>query len=124
MGKLGQIVSGGLTGGLFGAANAAGIGIGDIARHGGFGLLGMALAKKKKGQFDPSDNPGQTPPIAPTAGERLKRGGSISAADAVHKHERNMHKGKKPTKFAKGGSTASKRGDGIAKKGKTKGRFV
>lgn len=27
-------------------------------------------------------------------------------------------------KFAKGGSTASKRGDGCATKGKTKGRFV
>ena len=27
-------------------------------------------------------------------------------------------------KYAKGGSTASKRGDGIATKGKTKGRFI
>jgi hypothetical protein len=44
-------------------------------------------------------------------------------ASAVHKHERNMHKGKKPTKFAAGGS-ASKRADGCATKGKTKGRFV
>ena len=54
----------------------------------------------------------------------MKKGGKISAAQAVHKHERNMHKGKKPTKFAKGGSTASKRADGCATKGKTKGRFV
>ena len=30
----------------------------------------------------------------------------------------------KAKKYAKGGSTASKRADGIAKKGKTKGRFV
>lgn len=33
-------------------------------------------------------------------------------------------KGGAVKKMAKGGSTASKRGDGIAKKGKTKGRFV
>lgn len=54
------------------------------------------------------------------------KGGKIklTPAEAVHKHERNMHKGKTPTKFAKGGSTASKRGDGCAVKGKTKGRFV
>jgi hypothetical protein len=31
---------------------------------------------------------------------------------------------KKPKKMAKGGSTASKRADGCAQKGKTKGRFV
>ena len=35
-----------------------------------------------------------------------------------------MKKGGKVKKMAKGGSTASKRGDGIATKGKTKGRFV
>lgn len=44
-------------------------------------------------------------------------------ASAVHKHERKMHKGKPLTKLAKGGS-ASKRADGCATKGKTKGRFV
>ena len=47
----------------------------------------------------------------------------LTPAEAVHKHERNMHKGKTPTKFAKGGS-ASSRADGCATKGKTKGRFV
>jgi hypothetical protein len=46
-----------------------------------------------------------------------------SAAAAVHKHERAMHKGKPMTKLAKGGS-ASGRADGCAAKGKTKGRFV
>jgi hypothetical protein len=35
-----------------------------------------------------------------------------------------MRKGGKVKKMAKGGSTASKRGDGIATQGKTKGRFV
>jgi hypothetical protein len=61
---------------------------------------------------------------APAGAPMMKKGGKVSAAQAVHKHERNMHKGKKPTKFAKGGSTASKRADGCATKGKTKGRFV
>ena len=46
-----------------------------------------------------------------------------AAAAAVHKHERAMHKGKPLTKLAKGGSV-SKRADGIAKKGHTKGRMV
>jgi hypothetical protein len=52
------------------------------------------------------------------------KGGKVTPAEAVHMHEKNMHKGKKPTKFAKGGSAASKRADGCATKGKTKGRFV
>ena len=29
----------------------------------------------------------------------------MDAVKAVHKHESNMHPGKKPTKFAKGGKT-------------------
>jgi hypothetical protein len=36
----------------------------------------------------------------------------------------NFKKGGKVKKMAKGGSTASKRADGCAVKGKTKGRFV
>ena len=55
--------------------------------------------------------------------KEFKKGGKISAAEAVHKHERAKHKGQPLTKLAKGGS-ASKRGDGCATKGKTKGRFV
>jgi hypothetical protein len=54
----------------------------------------------------------------------MRKGGKISAAQAVHKHERAKHKGQPLTKMAKGGSTASKRADGCATKGKTKGRFV
>ena len=42
-------------------------------------------------------------------GFRFKEGGEVK---------------KKPKKMAKGGSTASKRADGCATKGKTKGRFV
>jgi len=54
----------------------------------------------------------------------FKKGSKVSAAQAVHKHERAKHKGQPLTKMAKGGSTASKRGDGCCSKGKTKGRFV
>lgn len=54
----------------------------------------------------------------------MKKGGKVSAIQAVHKHERAKHKGQPLTKMAKGGSTASKRADGCATKGKTKGRFV
>ncbi len=63
----------------------------------------------------------------------MKKGGMAKKSDikqdkamiasAVHKHERAKHKGQPLTKMAKGGS-ASKRGDGCATKGKTKGRFV
>jgi len=58
------------------------------------------------------------------AGAMMRKGGKVSAVQAVHKHERAKHKGQPLTKMAKGGSTASKRADGCATKGKTKGRFV
>ena len=95
MAKIGKILEGGLTGGLIGAGRAAGIGVGDIARHGGFGVMGMLAAKKKK-----RDETGE-------ADEGMKRGGKAKAK-----------------KMAKGGSTASKRADGCAQRGKTRGRFV
>ena len=60
----------------------------------------------------------------PAGAPMMRKGGKISAVKAVHKHERAKHKGQPLTKMAKGGSTASKRADGCATKGKTKGRFV
>jgi len=45
--------------------------------------------------------------------------GSIKAA--IHKHERNMHKGKPLTKLSKGGPARC--ADGIARKGHTRGRM-
>jgi hypothetical protein len=42
---------------------------------------------------------------------------------AVNKHEGRLHKGQPVTKLASGGS-ASKRADGVATKGKTKGTMV
>ena len=55
--------------------------------------------------------------------QKFAKGGDVSPAEAVHKHEKNMHKGKPLTKMAKGGS-ASKRADGCAQRGKTKGKMV
>jgi hypothetical protein len=51
---------------------------------------------------------------------------------AVNKHEGRLHKGSPMTKLAKGGMAASKMGsvktsssrDGIATKGKTKGKMI
>ena len=110
MSKLGKILKGGLTGGLVGAAKAGGVGMGDIARNGGFGLMGLALAKKKAAR-DAAAMSGR-----PMAEEVMVA--EEAPAGAM------MRKGGKVKKMAKGGSTASKRADGCATKGKTKGRFV
>jgi hypothetical protein len=62
---------------------------------------------------------------APTQNENapaMRKGGKVSSIKAaIHKHERNMHKGKPLTKMAKGG--AARRADGIAKKGHTRGKM-
>lgn len=42
---------------------------------------------------------------------------------ALNKHEGRLHKGQPMTKLAKGGS-ASSRGDGIAQRGKTRGKTI
>ena len=43
----------------------------------------------------------------------------------VNKHEKRMHQGMAPTKLAKGGKvSASSRADGIASRGKTRGRMI
>jgi hypothetical protein len=54
--------------------------------------------------------------------EDIKQDKAMISA-AVHKHEANMHKGKSKTKLATGGSV-SKRADGCAQRGKTKGKMV
>lgn len=55
-----------------------------------------------------------------------RRKAERAAAGGVESPEAGggMRKGGKVKKMAKGGSTASKRADGCATKGKTKGRFV
>ena len=111
--SMGKLAKYGMVGGLAGiAAKKAGISVNDIARHGGFGLMGLALAKKRKRQNEAGMPVGggmrrtfaEEAGIQPTAEPMMRKGGKVK-------------------KMAKGGS-ASKRGDGIAKKGHTKGRMV
>ena len=110
MSKLGKVLKGGLTGGLVGAAKAGGVGMGDIARNGGLGVMGMLMAKKRKEAEDAA----MGAPIM---------GGRYGVTDRGE-NTKEFKKGGKVKKMAKGGSTASKRADGCATQGKTKGRFV
>ena len=105
MGKVGDALKAGLTGGLVGMARAPGgmdvLGsisplAGIISGRGAFGALTRTKDeedKDKKVKTTEGGKPG------------MKRGGKVK-------------------KMAKGGSTASKRADGIARKGKTKGKMV
>jgi hypothetical protein len=128
--------------GMFGLAGLAATNkgaVGKIARSGGLGLAGMALAKKKRAAEAAGGMRGR-PMVEDImvaeevpAGATMRKGGKVKNSDikqdkamiasAVHKHERAKHKGQPLTKMAKGGS-ASKRADGCATKGKTKGKFV
>lgn len=111
MSKFGKILKAGMAGGLMNAAaKAGGASMGDVARHGGYGLLGIALAKKKREAEGANTS-------APAMG------GRYGVTDRGE-NTKDFKKGGKVKKMAKGGSTASKRADGCATKGKTKGRFV
>ena len=75
-------------------------------------------------------------------GRKFAKGGDMKHEDvkmdkkmmqkAVNKHEGRLHKGEPMTKLAKGGVAASKMGsvkvgktpDGVATKGKTKGKMI
>jgi hypothetical protein len=101
MGKVGKAMAGVLGGGLgYGLASGK-IGLGDIAKYGGFGLAGMAardaLRKKKK------KKPGEP------------EGGMTAGAEPT------MRRGGKVKKMAKGGKVT--RGDGCCKQGHTKGKM-
>jgi hypothetical protein len=121
MGIGSKLLKSGMVGGLAGmAADKAGVKIGDLARHGYFGLTGLALAKKKKKEAQAGmgvRDAGMGAPIM---------GGDVDAmmGRGAQRDMSGMKKGGKVKKMAKGGSTASKRADGCATKGKTKGRFV
>ena len=105
MSKFGKILKAGMMGGLAGAAaKAGGVGMNDIARHGGYGLMGLALAKKKKA-------------------EQVGAGGRTGPTVDRGENTKEFKKGGKVKKMAAGGS-ASKRADGIATQGKTKGKMV
>lgn len=84
--------------GLFGNAMA---GLHDATGMGG--ILPILASEQRKKRRERREGE------APEPGEGMKRGGKAKA---------------KTKKYAKGGSTASKRADGCAVKGKTKGRFV
>ena len=66
--------------------------------------------------------PPSTGVVGPMAGSPMA-GGPMGGGPAMV-DTANFKKGGKVKKMAKGGSTASKRADGCATKGKTKGRFV
>ena len=103
--------------GMFGLAGLAATNpdiTNKIARNGGLGIMGMLAAKKKKKK------------AAEAAGGMRARPmmDEVMVAEEAPAGEAMMRKGGKVKKMAKGGSTASKRGDGCATQGKTKGKFV
>lgn len=118
--------------GMFGLAGLAATNKGavnKIARNGGLGLIGMALAKKKKKPAQPGRP--MMEDIMTAEQVPANRAAPIMAGDVDAMMGRStqdgmsgMKRGGKVKKMAKGGSTASKRADGCATKGKTKGRFV
>jgi hypothetical protein len=100
-------------------------GMGPMMPGGGGGMAGPAMGSTPARAPMPI---GRTagylgPTIRGEGGERVSLGvgrrGAIGAGASVP-----FKKGGKVKKMAKGGSTASKRADGCATKGKTKGRFV
>jgi hypothetical protein len=103
--------------GMFGLAGLAATNpkiTNKIARSGGFGVLGMMAAKKKKKAAEAAGGMRGRPMVEDIMVAEEAPAGAM------------MRKGGKVKKMAKGGkvSSASKRGDGCATKGKTKGRFV
>jgi hypothetical protein len=106
--KLGDIspLAGALTGkGMFGK------GMAKLADSGMGMLLPMSYLAKSERDKDEKKKK-KADGTRPMVGEEGSEG------------EPTMRKGGKVKKMAKGGSTASKRADGCATKGKTKGRFV
>lgn len=102
--------------GMFGLAGLAATNpkvTNKIARSGGLGLAGMALAKKRRDEAQGDRGMPRRPMVE-----------DIMVAEEAPAGAPMMRKGGKVKKMAKGGSTASKRADGIATKGKTKGRFI
>jgi hypothetical protein len=106
--------------GMFGLAGLAATNpkiTNKVARNGGLGIMGMLAAKNKKAAQGGMRDAGMGAPIM---------SGDVDAmmGRSAQRDMSGMKKGGKVKKMAKGGSTASKRADGCATKGKTKGRFV
>jgi len=71
-------------------------------------------ARQKAGEFDPERG----------NSEAMKRGGSVKTAKYMSFSKTGKPAGMKPvTRMASGGMTASRRADGIAQKGKTRGKM-
>jgi hypothetical protein len=106
--KLGDIspLAGALTGkGMFGK------GMAKLADSGMGMLLPMSYLAKSARDKDEEK-------------EKEKKGTRPLVGEEASEGAPTMRRGGKVKKMAKGGSTASKRADGCATKGKTKGRFV
>jgi Rod binding domain-containing protein len=116
--------------GMFGVAGLAAANpkiANKIARSGGLGLAGMMLAKKKKAAEAAGGMRGRPMMEDIMVGQEAPtgmRGRPVMNEVMMAEEAPAMRKGGKVKKMAKGGSTASKRGDGCATKGKTKGRFI
>jgi hypothetical protein len=114
--KLGDIspMAGAISGkGLFGKGLAK---LGNAMGPMG-GLMPMLAANQRKKLLAREAAKGSGMRRRPMAEE-------VMVAEEVPAGAPMMRKGGKVKKMAKGGSTASKRADGCATKGKTKGRFV
>lgn len=91
-----------------------------------YGRAIQARQKNIEGHNEASRKAMKDIKLAKMKADAEKPGASL-AAKLRYKYEKNTFreaKGGSVKKMAKGGSTASKRGDGCATKGKTKGRFV
>lgn len=102
--------------GMFGLAGLAATkkgAVNKIARNGGFGVAGM-LASRGRRRPEEEARAMPNPRMEPV---RVSEVEEITEQPA-------MRKGGKVKKMAKGGSSASKRADGCAIKGKTKGRMI
>jgi hypothetical protein len=108
MGMLNKLAKRGMFGLAGMAASKKGM-LNKIARKGGLGIPGMMLADRQK-----QDVAARGRPMVE----------EVMVAEEAPAGAPMMRKGGKVKKMAKGGSTASKRADGCAVKGKTKGRFV
>jgi hypothetical protein len=102
-----------------------GIKLGDISPLAG-AITGKGLFGKGMAAFeDATGMGGILPKLALAQREKERRKAEEAAAmQNAGAPASGMKKGGKVKKMAKGGSTASKRADGCATKGKTKGRFV
>ena len=92
---------------------------GMLPKYSGIGMLQRELGMGKKRRAEEAKDKNR-----PQAEEAPAGGAGIMVGREKMQDKQTFKKGGKVKKMAKGGSTASKRGDGCATKGKTKGKFV